>query len=334
MIDKIKTLLNKTSELENNITALSNSQNTFSSQNCLTISKAFLNHSIASKSKVHITNIEVSKGSQLYFQMIIDLNLQVQEKVSVVILVNDIAISKSTRTLSAGFNQITLVKNYTPLESGEIRIDIEITPQNSKQIFLTNTNLLIWGLEKPIETIQYQTLEYNDYYLITFISNNYLYYKFVSKQTNSYSQEDFAEFKSAKSYSFVYHNNVLFLFRVDKNGNLFACDFDNKNENFLTNNVSWVSAASGNNNILISVIKNGACFYFEFDNFSKSIEKHLNCNNITFSKCLCFYNNKTSRYFIIISNNDSNYIVESVEENGLFNGHINANFDLKINIKE
>ena len=69
MIDKIKTLLNKTNELEEKINLLSNNQNTFyNSNNFICFSKGLLNLSFFNTDKLSLAKFETLENIPLYFQ--------------------------------------------------------------------------------------------------------------------------------------------------------------------------------------------------------------------------------------------------------------------------
>ena len=75
MIDKIKTLLNKTNELEDEIEQISETSNEKTeTSNYVTFTKNLLNYSILTTQKVQIAQIEVTKNSSIYFQMLIYVN--------------------------------------------------------------------------------------------------------------------------------------------------------------------------------------------------------------------------------------------------------------------
>jgi hypothetical protein len=334
MIDTIKTLLNKTSALEEEISTLSEtSQKTSETNGYICFNKNLINYSILSKQKISIAKIEVVKNSSLYFQTMVELNLSSSQKVTFSLIANNISIYKSTKSLSSGFNQITLMKSYTPLTSEEVDISLEITPIEEKQLLIENISLSVWGLASTQEITKYQVLELENEFLLAFLNNNYIYFTRTEKQDSINNSEDFVPYKSAKSFSYAYlaETKQLFLFRVDLSGRLFYSNTDDENEYFVTSNVSAVSACSSENSILVTYIKNGYCYYIELFDNSFSIEKQIYCNSKALSDVYCYFNKYSNKFYVLMSDsNNSNFLVESASETKSFGENLSAKINLSI----
>lgn len=335
MIDKIKTLLNKTNELEDEIEQISETSNEKTeTSNYVTFTKNLLNYSILTTQKVQIAQIEVIKNSSIYFQILIDVNLTTSQKVTFSLIVDNISIYKSTKTLSNGFNQISIMKAYNPLISTQSDIYIEITPTENKLVTLSLVSLSVWGLIDTQNNIKYQAIETENNILLAYLNNYQLFYKEVDKTTGSFNSEDFNLFKSAKSFLFAYNsqNKILLLFRVDTAGNLFYSNFNDKNEVFVSSGVQDVSACTDNSSTLITFIKNQKCYFVILNNnLILSDEKLLYNNNYKLKFCYAYFNNFNQKFYVITTDeNDANFLIESQNETLNKQENINANISLTI----
>ena len=159
------------------------------------------------------------------------------------------------------------MKSYLPLKSEKVELYLEIVAEDNSPITIIADTLLVWGLNNKSLNIEYQAIESNDSFLLSYINNNSIFYKTINKEIASLNSEDFIYYSSAISYSFCYFApiNKIFIFRVDMNGNLFYSDFNENYEHFLDSNVSFVSCTANDNCILVSYIKNKQCFTIEID---------------------------------------------------------------------
>ena len=339
MINSIKTLINKTNELEEKINNLSHSQaNIYSTGGFASFSKNYINLSFSNLDNFIIAEFETEASKHLYFQNQIELNLPLSQNVKITLLLNDIAIYKSTRKLQEGFNQISIMKSYVPFKSEQVKVYLKIVAEDGSPITIISNNLFVWGLYEKPSQIEYQAIETNDKYLLSYINNNSIYYCFVEKNESSLNAEDFQYFGTAQSYSFVYNNKLdeLFLFRVDLNGNLFYTEFFENNETYITSNVSHVSATMGNNLIVVSYIKNSNCHTFEFDSNRTILNgTAVSCFNFELIKSYIYYNSFNNKYNLILTDiNNSNYLTQNVVETETEHKFINASYSISITTYE
>lgn len=335
MIDKLKSLLNKTSELENQIEEIEKSNQSKAPQViCSCFSKNLLNFSILSSRTILLAEFNVDEDSVITFQNQIDINLATNQKVKFSIIVNDISIYKSTKNLNAGYNQVNLIKTYTPFISEKIKVYLQITSVDNKLVTLISESLFVWGINESYASIEYQAVETSDKFLLSYINNNVLYFLYTNKENTANNYEDFNYFSSAKSHSFVYvkNQNKIYLFRVDLDGRLFYSNFDDNNEIYLTNNVSKVSAAASSDTICVTYVKDNICHYLEINKDGKySIDKTINNLRNKIINTYVYYNNYKSKFYIVLTDEySSNFIMESLSESKSSSSTLNASYEINI----
>ena len=333
MINAIKTLLNKTSELEEKINLLSKKTNNINNTNSfICFSKGLINLSFLNSNTMSIAKFETIKNSSLYFQNQIELNIPTKQSVKISLILNDIVIYKSTRELDAGFNQITIMKSYTPLLSEQTELFLKITSENNSMITIITDTLFVWGLSNLNEQTEYQAINIKDKYLFSINTNDNLYYLTCNQnEEHAFNFEDFTFWGNSKSSSFVYdsNNNILYLFRVDSDENLFYKNFESNNEVYIDSNVNHVSTAYGNNKLIFCTVKNGKCFIYEINNGNISSPEQLTNINIFATKTYLNFNPYNKKFYIIISDkNESNYITESISETEIAHPYINATYTI------
>lgn len=333
MIDTIKTLLNRTSELEDKINKLSTNQNADANSNSFVcFSKGLINLSFLNSNQLLLAEFETKKNIPLYFQNQIELNIPTSQDIKISLIINDIAIFKSTRKLQAGYNQFTLMKSYIPIESEQVKLYLKITTENSSPITIISDTLFVWGLSEIFNDISYQSIDIGENFLLSYLNNNVIFYSIVPKSEISLNCEDFTYYGNALSHSFVYNSNLnkIFLFRVDIDGNLFYTNFEENNENFIEQNVTQISTSYGNDKTVISIIKNGKCYIREMDNNENiSNATQIENLNLNVTKSYIFFNQLNNKFYLILSDkNNSNYITESILENQVEHHYINANYSI------
>ncbi|MBQ8424535.1 MAG: hypothetical protein IJX17_00760 [Clostridia bacterium] len=338
MINRLLDLTNKNDEFEKYLESFENFQNKLSKNStCLSCVRNFSNLEIILPKKILLTKLNGKEKSKIFFQCLIDFNSSFDEEIEFSLIVNDISIYKSNKKLNSGSNQVCIMQNYTPISSENLSVYIEISPLNEKTINLSMVSLFMWGKFDELETINYQALETKDYYLVSMLDNNSLYFAELEKIKNQLNFNDYNYINDAISYSISYNKNsdTIYLFRVDLMGNLFYSNLANKNEIFLTNNITKVSSSISNNgSILVSYIKNNCCYYFEITNNIVSVHKKLLNNNFLVNDCLCYYNKHRDKFCIIISTeNESNYFIEQVSHNDCGIINISANYSISITLE-
>ena len=339
MIDTIKTLLNKTNELEEKINNINTSnENNTNSSNFICFSKGLLNLSFLTSNKILIAKFETIQNNNLYFQNQIELNMPSSQEVKISLIINNIAIYRSTRKLQAGYNQLNIMKSYTPLSSEEVELYLEIKCSENSLATLISDTLFVWGLNNIANEISYQAIETNNNFILSYLENNTLYYSFIDKGETSLNSEDFAYYANAISYCFVYSKYLdkLYLFRVDLDGNLFYTDFYENYEKYICSNVTHVSCSASNDIVLISYIQDNYCYTVEMDNTEAlSMFTKIQCYDFAICKSLAYYNEHNEKFYLILSDkNNSNYILESVGETTTEHNYLYAEYSIEISTYE
>ena len=338
MINVIKTLINKTNSLEESFNNLSSNKiENVVNNNFICFSKGHIDFSFLNSNKFLIAKFETKQNSALYFQNQIELNIPVSQNIKISLIANNIAIYRSTRKLQSGFNQLTIMKSYTPLKSEEVELYLEIIAEDNSLITIISDTLLVWGLSNITSNIEYQAIETNNNFLLSYINNNSIFYKYTNKETISLNSEDFTYYSSAISYSFCYFEPIdkVYLFRVDLDGNLFYCNFNNNYEHFLDSDVSFVSCISNNKLILVSYIKNNSCYTIEINSsFNISSPNKINCD-IPFIKTYSYFNKYNKKFYLILTDSkNSNYIVENMDVLNVNHFNINATYSIEVSTYE
>ena len=339
MIDKIKTLLNKTNELEEKINQLSNNQNNFyNSNNFVCFSKGLLNLSFFSSDKLLLAEFETIENFPLYFQNQIEINIPTSQTIKISLSINKITFFRSTRKLQSGYNQFTIMRSFVPLKNENVELYLKITTEDGSPVTIISNTLFVWGICNYSNEINYQALETNNSLYLSYLNSNTLYYSKIDKKEIELNSEDFTYYSSALGYSFTYlkSTNKVYLFRIDLDGNLFYTDIDNNNEVFLGSNITHVSTAASESLILISVIKNNLCYTFEMsENEIVSTPTLINSNDILVSKSYLYYNSFNNDFYIILSDkNNSNYITKTLTEYSSNQHLINAEYSIEFETYE
>lgn len=335
MINKVKTTYKKTLLLENQVETLKTvSTKPTNSSNFITFSKNQINVTIKVTKKILLASIDVKAGSSLYFQNQIDLNLDKDQQVRFTLVANGVFIYRSLKNLTAGYNNITIMKSYTPLIDETLDIYLKIEPGYGNQIVVTSETLTVWGIDQTKQVNSYQAIETTDNYVLAYLASGSLYYLLAPKVADGYLSDDFTLWGNAKSFAFVYDkaNSELYLFYVDINSNLFKLNFSSKDTEFIASDVTRVSGASSSDNILVSYIKNKNIYYFEIDS-QNSMSKHTKLQRISakFQDCYVHFNPYSNLFIIVATDtNGSNYMFESALNDWQSNAEISAKISYNI----
>lgn len=329
----IKTLNNRISELENKFNKIENDIITEDSSNNYTIfSKKLINYAILSKKLIKIADFNTIKNKNLYFNGQISVSLQANQKIEINTYINDKKIYSTIKSIISGEQEITFMCNYIPPKNEEVNFYIEITSLDNILITVKNITLYVFGLSSNILKPEYQIAETTDKYIFSIISNELLYYKFVPKSLTKLSIQNFNLYKSARSHCFVYitNSNKLLLFRVDVSGRLFYSDFNVGNEEFIDSEISCVSAATNDEKTIVCFVKNGNCYYTELNNLGtiNNINK-VTVNLSSINHCYIYFNKYNNKFYILLTDkNESNYLIESLEENASASNNINVSYSI------
>lgn len=340
MINEITTLFNKTDELEDYLNNFKKIQNrTENKTTCQSFLKNFSNLEIILPKKISLAKINATKNSRIFFQALVEFSMPTEETVEFAFSVNDIAIHSDKKTLTAGSNQIVIMRNFEPLESEEIEIFLTIKPKNRKTLYLQMVSLFVWGDLEKIENVSYEAIETADKFVLSFIDNDSLYVKIADKNKGEYSFMDFDYLMPAISHSFVYDSvlGALLLFRVDKAGNLFLSNYNDLNEKLLFSKVKKVSVCSnGQGRILATIIKDNDCYYFEINaNGSVSSLKKLKVASVKPTNCHCYFNEYRGEFFILVADkNNSNYLVSEIKGTAFGVDNISATYSIFVELAQ
>lgn len=336
MIDKYKNLISKTNQIEESLNLLeANQENSQSYTTSFT--KNLLNYSIIGSKKLLLANFDIDKNATLTLQCQIDLNLLSSQNIAFALYINNFCVFLTKKILNSGYNQISLIKNFTSQKSENISVYLEIKTLNNKVITLLTETLLVHGLNSNFDKVEYNAIELSQGFLISFLNNNNLYLKYSDKENLTLSLDDFTYHATAKSHCITYMQeaNKVYLFRVDEDGRLFYSNLANDNEIFITHNVKNVYAAASQNKIFVCFIKDFSCYYFDIENNIVSNIFKLDFINSPLSACYAYFNNLNNKFYVIVTDKyNSNYIVESVDEH-LTNGeNIKAKYKIEISTYE
>lgn len=303
--------------------------------NCANFSKKLVNYKLLEKKTIELAEFDIKKNEALYFTFQLDANLQSAQNVYITIYVGKDKIYYGTRALLSGEDEVLIFADYTPSKSEHVKVSVEITPLLGKLITIRNLILIVSGIQIERPEPQYQIIENNDKYLLSIIKNNSLYYRYISKSISENNLQSFTLYKSAKVHCFAYLKslNILILLRVDINGKLFICDFTNNNETFVEEGVSFVSADYNDDVIIACYIKKGYCYLIEIRNLALNYsKKRINFAICSLNKCLVHFNKFRQKFYLVLSDKyDSNYLIESEEEDYSQNENIIAEYSVSIN---
>ena len=289
-----------------------------------------LNINIINRKQFVVKTIENNSRNHLFFQLKVSfLNYSTQD-IKFDLLCDNILIASDSNHYQNNISEITLFGTYQNIISDKIKVELSTKPLSGKQITILSTTLTVWGISTT-QNEEYDALETSYKYLLSYISNNRLYYKIFDKQTNS-NDVDFIYLNEAKSHSITKDSaDNIYIFRVDCNGNLFFRKSLNSQENFISNNVSKVSSCCFNNKIYFSYISSGDCYYGEiFNNFVISNKKITTIFGIFESSYM--YANETYNkcYMILTKKDNSNYLLENISNNLCSSENIYAEINLNI----
>lgn len=315
MKDELKKIKNKTYELEQNIEQLNlqiKSNNTIS-----VIQKDFLNFSILESKEFTLCTVTANYQTNIILNLKLNIYLPYSQNITYSLIINNNQILKEEKEFSAGQNIVEIVQPYFSIISQELTIKIKISPKFNKQILLQSAYLTIYGASKNEEDTEYRFCETNTQYLISLTKDNNLYYYICPKSNISLTLSDFKFYTTCISHCFSSDSENIYLFRVDKNNNLFYSNFLNSEEIFISSDVNYVSAIYGKNRILVAFIcKNQCCFCEIYNNVLsniKNIQSIINCK-----KTFCSYDSSNDKFYILITTtNQDNYLIESISETSL-----------------
>lgn len=329
--NSIKDLQLKINRLEKKIDILENKSQSFVNNLGFSVwTNNFLNLNIINQKQFLIKTISKNLNNNLFFQLRIKFLNYSQQEIKFDLLCNNIKIGSENNTFDNNIHEITVSGSYQNILSETIKVELHVNPKNSKQLTLINTTLTVWGIA-PSFNEEYDALETESEYLLSYISNNRLYYKTFNKHTNS-NDVDFIYLNEAISHSICKDiDDNIFLFYVDLSGNLFFRKFNNSHNYFISTNVNKVCSCIFNNTIYFAYITNDECYYGEILNNIVISNKKVTSIFGKFVNCYLYSDNKNNKCYMILSKeNNSNYLLENISNNLCSSENISAEINLNI----
>lgn len=334
MISSLKDLINKTEELEKRLNKYEKQSTIYEGENLFSsYSNNNLFTNVTTRKTINLTETKNSKN-QIYFQLQINFSTTSNQDIEFSILVNNIKIITTSQNFNIGSNNIILNGIHQDTVNEKLKIGILVNPKNDNLTVINSTNLLMWGNSINQSLNEYNCIETeNDFYL-SYLSNNRLYLKIIPKN-NIESQDDinFNCISTGISHSLTYDkiSNVVYLFRVDSQGNLFYSNLNLQNEIFIHNNVQQISSCHANNKMIFAFISNKKCYIGEIINNSVFINQ-LNLIKGNFISTFLYYKDKC--YLIITKEDLSNYLLNESNYSFSNRDQLTANISLNISTYE
>lgn len=295
--------------------------------------KNLLNKNITDNYKFRLKTLENTNHNTQFFQVKIKFLNYFEQNISFNLFIDNLQIASDTQTYKKGINETVVFGNYTNLVDNKIVIELQVKPRAKKQLTILNTTLTVWG-ESGTQDADYSAAETQTKYFLSYISDERLYYKFFEKNTDA-NELDFNFYEESISHSTCAFDDTIYLFRVDPDGNLFFSTADDFNEKFICGDVSKVSCCGNSQKIIFCYIKNGECYYGEIKNNIVISNNKLTTPFGTYKNCCVTFNSYNNKCYIVITKtNNSNYLLESIQETKSLSENISASVNLQIEIME
>jgi len=336
MNDKINQMFAKIEKLERQIKTLGEVADQLNKDLYITKTKDLLNFSCIKEEKLNLAVVECKKNQKLLFDCTVELYSSSIQNVEISLEIENVIVSKTNSEVLMGKNKIVITQKYEPIYDSLININLVVKPLLSKQIILEKCEVNIWGADIKEKSIKYDIIELNNNYLLSFLKDDILYYKIITKNTASLNEIDFNFCAKVLYYKFLLkkETNEVFLCRVDLDNNLLIDNFDTKKMLFLQNDVSGVSATSSDNKIVVCFIKNKKPYVLEIKDDIVSIPKEIN-NNLIVDKCDLIKNKFNDNCYLILKlANGENVMFESISEKASLGENIKANYSIDIALYE
>lgn len=325
----LRQLQRKITSLENKVSKLqSKSKDMIEGVGFRVYTKNYLNFQTVSNKSFTIKTIENPKNA-LFFQIKVKFYNFSGQNILFRLFADKIQIADEEQNFSVGVHEIIIYGTYQNLISEKITLELFVNPRAKKQVLVSNTTLTVWG-DTSVQSEEYDALETDEKYLLSYITNDRLYLKEFDK-TNSSEETDFDFYEEAISHSISTDKTNIYLFRVDPNGNLFYCNTNDFNEKFITDNVNKISSCFYDETIIFSYINNGECYYGEIKNNNVISNKKITTILGTFVDCYLYFNNLNNKCYLVLTKKDnSNYLLENIVAKSSSSENINAEINLEI----
>lgn len=325
----LRQLQRKITSLENKVGKLqSKSKDMIEGVSFKVYTKNYLNFKTISNKSFRIKTLENPKNA-IFVQIKVKFYNFATQNIKFTLFADNIQISSEEENFGTGVHEIIIYGTYQNAISDKISLDLYVNPKSKKQVLVSNTTLTIWG-DTSTSSEEYDATENQENYIISYISNNRLYYKKFSKTTNS-EDVDFTFYEEAISHSICSDTLNTFLFRVDPDKNLFYCKMDDFIEKFITDNVDKISCCYFDNTIIYCYIKNGDCYYGEIKNDTVISNKKIDTIFGKFIDCYLYFNNKINKCYMVLTKQDnSNYLLENITIDFDSSENISSEINLEI----
>lgn len=298
--------------------------------------KKLLNYSLLDRHRFFIASMNITKGLTVSVDVTINLIANATQMFDIAVYFDDDKAIWSSYKIHKDLTKAQTVHSYYVKKGGMTNIYVDLFPQDGYEVILTDIKLEIIGKYLNENFLEYKVTPTNDRILFSMLDGGEIFYKYLSKNEQKISKEDFLHEHDAISHDFACieiepSKYATFLFRVDLIGNLWVCDLSNRFETFVAGGVKKVSASSDGKKALVVYLKNNSIFYFEFDGKIKS-QSSLKINNLKVIGVKSFFSEKLNKFFIsFCDKNLLNYLmIESDNEKSDFGEKINAEFSLEI----
>lgn len=336
MNDKINQMFAKIEKLERQIKLLGEGADQFNKDLYITKTKDLLNFSCVKEEKINLAVVDGRKNQKLLFDCSVELYSSSNQNIEISLKIENIVVSKINSEVLMGKNKIVITQKYEPIYDSLINVNLVVKPLLNKQVILEKCELNIWGAELKERNIKYDIIELNENYLLSYLKDNVLYYKIITKNVVNLNEIDFDFCAKVLDYKFLLKKdtNELFLCRVDLDNNLIIDNFETKKLLFLQNNVTSVSATNNYNKIVVCFIKNKKPYILEIKDDIISIPKEIN-NNLIVNKCDLIKNEFNGNCYLILNLvNGENIMFESISEKASFGENIKTNYSIDISLYE
>ena len=248
---------------------------------------------------------------------------------------NYTSIQKVTQTLIPGENTISFFCNFVPISTEKLPIYLKIEPKEQKPVYLQSASIFVWGTSYTSEEVKYQGIELDSQYLISLVYFQTIYYKLTQKNSNEFVLEDLEEFADGISCCFVYSkdDDKVYYFRISSNNELFFSELG-KQEKFIMQGVSDVTACLQNNAFFVFILINEICYTFQIDkNGNWSMPTKLNTLNLKVKSLYAYMASNINRIYLnVTSTNGENYLFEQISESTGKSEKINASYKIEFYI--
>lgn len=280
---------------------------------------------------MQITDVSDYSFGEVYFyghtnfQVSAILSSLVSGKISLQLLVDDIAILQEERIID-GETQAILFKIYDPKINCQSKIKLRIKVlSDSFACTLLSCTLVAWGAVSDTQKMGLcmRALPYEDRVLVSYSENNNIYVCDSSVAQQTFLQGDFSLLASGVSHCFATDKNSLYLFRVDASGNLFYSKYSDilkeaKIDDGVTDVFARQCSESMNEDMLICYIKNGKVMYCTMTNQIIGSSSQLALPDGEYVSVEIADSNQADNMFVLCTHkNNSVYILHSVEENSI-----------------